>query len=81
MCWILRCHTSGLIAEFGCVRNSDRSLTLLSSAELAVVEVAEPGTVAMTDEQYAAAAHALAVLINEWRDSQRADDPGLPAAA
>jgi hypothetical protein len=30
----------------------------------------------MADEQYTAAVHALAVLINDWRTSQAADGTG-----
>ncbi len=61
--------------------NSHRNLRPLPSPELAAVEVVEPGTASMTDDQYTSAVKALAVMINKWRASQSTDGANLPWAA
>jgi hypothetical protein len=64
-----------------------RALSVVGDDPLPDVRVVDIGTVPMTDEQYTAAVHALAALIDTWRSTQAcllaspAEDPDLPQAA
>ncbi len=64
--------------------DSHRNLGPVPTPELPAVEVAEPGTVPMTDDQYTAAVKALGVLISQWRSDQATNGPAdgdRPSAA
>lgn len=66
------------------MRNSYRNHRPVTLPEAAAVEVVEPGTVPMTDDQYSAAVKALAVLISQRRSAQTTTGPtgtGRPLAA
>lgn len=61
-----------------------RALSIVGDDPPPDVRIDGVGTVPMTDEQYAAAVHALAVLIENWRPnktSTSADDAEFPLAA
>ncbi|HEY3737686.1 MAG TPA: hypothetical protein VGL26_09590 [Jatrophihabitans sp.] len=47
-----------------------RALSIVSDDPLPGIRIDSVGTVPMTDEQYTAAVHALAALIETWRAAQ-----------